>query len=155
MQTDHTWKGCYGNPIKTLENGWFHWGDLGDFDDEGFLYIADRKKDILKYQGAHYLPAEIEQILQELPEVAEVCVVGVYDERNADAAGAVVRRKGAGLIEQQVKGYVRKNLPLEHKHVHAGVIFVSFQMPQNNNGKILEREAKVLLEERKVQREIS
>ncbi|XP_036330452.1 4-coumarate--CoA ligase 1-like [Rhagoletis pomonella] len=150
VNTGRTWNGYYGNPSETQRtqdsSGWFHTGDLGYFDDNNLLYIVDRKKDIIKYQGMHYWPAEIEQVINELAEVEDVCVVGVYDERNGDAAGAVVvRRKGAQLTEQQVKEHVRKRLPVYYKQLHAGVVFIE-RLPQNSNGKTLRREAKVLLE---------
>uniref|UniRef100_W8AWW8 4-coumarate--CoA ligase-like 7 n=1 Tax=Ceratitis capitata TaxID=7213 RepID=W8AWW8_CERCA len=150
VNTGYTWNGYYGNPIESKRmqdsEGWFHTGDLGYFDDDNMLYVVDRKKDILKYQGMHYWPAEIEQVIQELPEVMDVCVVGVYDERNGDAAGAaVVLRRDAELTPQQVKDHVRKRLPAEYKQLHAGVIFID-RLPQNNNGKTLRREARSLFE---------
>lgn len=146
----HTWSGYYGNPIETKRfqdsDGWFHTGDLGYFNDKNILYIVDRKKDILKYQGMQYWPAEIEQVINELPEVEDVCVVGVYDERHGDAAGAiVVLRQGAELTIEQVKDHVRKRLPLDHKQLHAGVIFID-RLPQNSNGKTLKRGASALFD---------
>ncbi|XP_011193328.2 uncharacterized protein LOC105219101 [Zeugodacus cucurbitae] len=148
--TGHTWSGYYGNPIETKRfqdsDGWFHTGDLGYFDVHNMLYIVDRKKDTLKYQGMHYWPAEIEEVIYELPEVADVCVVGVYDEKHGDAAGAVVvLRQGAELTKEQVKDHVGKRLPVDHKQLHAGVIFVDL-LPQNNNGKTVRKDARTLFE---------
>ncbi|XP_011193331.2 uncharacterized protein LOC105219103 [Zeugodacus cucurbitae] len=150
IKTGHTWSGYYGNPIETKNvqdsDGWLHTGDLGYFDDNNMMYIVDRKKDTLKYQGMHYWPAEIEEVINELPEVEDVCVVGVYDERHGDAAGAVVvLRQGAELTKEQVKEHVRKSLPIEHKQLHAGVIFID-RLPQNNNGKTLKKDARALFE---------
>ncbi|XP_036218811.2 uncharacterized protein [Bactrocera oleae] len=121
----HTWGGYYGNPIETKSlqdsDGWLHTGDLGYFDDYNMLYVVDRKKDIMKYHGVQYCPAEIEQVINELPEVEDVCVVGVYDKRHGDAAGAIV------VLRQDEKltiEHVRKRLPFDHKQLHAGVIFI-------------------------------
>ncbi|XP_049306752.1 uncharacterized protein LOC105223067 isoform X2 [Bactrocera dorsalis] len=150
VNNGHIWSGYYGNPIETRRvqdsDGWLRTGDLGYFDDKNMLYIVDRKKDIIKYDGMQYWPAEIEQVINELPEVQDVCVVGVYDERHGDAAGAiVVLRQGAELTIEQVKDHVRKRLPVDYKQLHAGVIFID-RLPQNANGKTLKREARVLFE---------
>ncbi|XP_053965284.1 uncharacterized protein LOC128867802 isoform X1 [Anastrepha ludens] len=148
VKTGHAWNGYYGNPIESQRFqdslGWFHTGDLGYFDDKDLLYIVDRKKDVVKYQGMQYWPGEIEQVINELPEVEDVCVVSIYDERNGDAAGAVVvRRNGAQLTEQQIKEQVRKRLPVAYKQLHAGVVFVD-QLPEDSNGKTSRRKAKAL-----------
>ncbi|XP_050323784.1 uncharacterized protein LOC126755332 [Bactrocera neohumeralis] len=150
VKTGRKWNGYYSKPIETQRFqdslGWFHTGDLGYFDDKNMLYIVDRKKDIMKYQSMQYWPGEIEQVISQLPEVANVCVVGVNDERNGDAAGAVVvKRKDAVLTEQQVKDHVVKQIPVPYKHLHAGVIFVD-ELPHNTNGKLLRKEAKALFE---------
>uniref|UniRef100_W8C6H7 4-coumarate--CoA ligase 2 n=1 Tax=Ceratitis capitata TaxID=7213 RepID=W8C6H7_CERCA len=154
VNTGRLWNGYYGNPIETQRFrdslGWFHTGDLGYFDDNNFLYIVDRKKDVIKYQGMQYWPGEIEQVISELPEVEDVCVVGVYDERNGDAAGAlVVLRKGADLTEARVKDHVRNRLEVVYKQLHAGVIFVN-ELPHNANGKLLKREAKAMFESKQL-----
>ncbi|XP_054089453.1 uncharacterized protein LOC128922552 [Zeugodacus cucurbitae] len=87
-----------------------------------------------------------EEVINELPEVSDVCVVGVYDEKHGDAAGAVVvLRQGAELTEEQMKNHTRTRLPLDHKQLHAGVIFVD-RLPQNANGKTLKRDAQALFE---------
>uniref|UniRef100_A0A0A1X140 4-coumarate--CoA ligase 1 n=1 Tax=Zeugodacus cucurbitae TaxID=28588 RepID=A0A0A1X140_ZEUCU len=150
INTGHAWSGYYGNANETKRvqdsDGWFHTGDMGYFDENNMLYIVDRKKDIIKYQGMQYWPSEIEQVISELPEVEEVCVVGVYDERHGDAAGAVVvLRQSAKLTKEQVKDHVRRRLPLDHKQLHAGVIFVD-RLPQNNNGKSLKKDAQAFFE---------
>ncbi|XP_053964420.1 uncharacterized protein LOC128867327 [Anastrepha ludens] len=148
VKTGHTWNGYYGNTIETQRMqdsfGWFHTGDMGYFDDESCLFIVDRKKEIVKYQGMQYWPSEIEDVIMKMPEVEDVCVVGVYDEGNGDAAGAVVvRRKGAQLTERQVKEYVAKHLPVTYKQLHAGVVFVE-RLPENTNGKTSKKEVKAL-----------
>lgn len=139
------WKGYYGNPEETLRmqdsEGWFHTGDLGYFDDQNLLYIVDRCKDILKYQAYHFWPSEIEQVILELGQVQDVCVVGIYEEKVGDEAGALVlKRKGSAIRAEEILDHVARRLP-EYKHLHAGVQFTD-EMPTNPNGKILRKAAR-------------
>ncbi|XP_022227768.2 4-coumarate--CoA ligase 1 isoform X3 [Drosophila obscura] len=142
------WNGYFGNPEATLQmqdsEGWFHTGDLGYFDEQNFLYIVDRKKEILKYQGLHYWPTEIESVISELPQVQDVCVVGIYDELEGDAAGAlVVKAKGAVVTAKDISDHVAKRLPAVQKQLHAGVQFTD-KLPANVNGKTLRKASREL-----------
>jgi 4-coumarate--CoA ligase len=87
-------------------DGWFHTGDIGYFDEEEFAYIVDRKKDILKYQGFHVSPSEIESIINEMDLVIDSCVVGVLTEEGNDLIFAFVQRKNLNLSEGDVLNYV-------------------------------------------------
>ncbi|XP_016981263.1 4-coumarate--CoA ligase 1-like [Drosophila rhopaloa] len=147
VHTGLPWKGYYGNPEesqRTLDHeGWFHTGDLGYFDEQNLLYVVDRKKEILKYQGNHYWPSEIEGVIAELPQVEEVCVIGIYDEQQGDAAGAlVVKSKGSSITEKDISDHVAKRLPSVQKQLHAGVQFTD-KLPTNPNGKTLRRIARL------------
>ncbi|XP_061401867.1 luciferin 4-monooxygenase-like [Musca vetustissima] len=144
-----SWAGYYGNPIETQKMmdslGWYHTGDLGYVDEEGYLYIVDRIKDILKYNRMQYWPGEIENTIRELPDVADCCVVGIYNERYGDVAGALVMKKsGSPLTTEQVVEHVRNRLREPQKQLHHGAFFVE-KLPQNINGKILKREAREIL----------
>ncbi|XP_034476353.1 4-coumarate--CoA ligase 1-like [Drosophila innubila] len=146
VHTGKPWNGYYGNPVETRRmqdfEGWYHTGDLGYFDDQNFLYIVDRKKEILKYQGAHYWPTEIETVIAELPQVQDVCVVGIYDERQGDAAGAlVVKRQGCEISGKEIIDHVAKRLTGLEKQLHSGVRFTD-KLPANVNGKILRKAAR-------------
>ncbi|KAM8714048.1 hypothetical protein ACLKA7_014241 [Drosophila subpalustris] len=146
VHTGKPWNGYYGNPVESRRmqdfEGWFHTGDLGYFDDQNFLYIVDRKKEILKYQGLHYWPTEIETVIAELPQVQDVCVVGIYDERQGDAAGAlIVKRQGCEISAKAVIDHVAKRLTGVQKQLHAGVRFTD-KLPDNVNGKTLRRTAR-------------
>ncbi|KAH8371851.1 hypothetical protein KR093_009085, partial [Drosophila rubida] len=146
VYTGQTWNGYYGNPVETERiqdsEGWFHTGDLGYFDDQNFLYIVDRKKEVLKYQGLHYWPTEIENAILSLPEVQDVCVVGIYDERHGDAAGAlVVKRQGCEISEKAIIEHVAKTLSGVQRQLNAGVRFTKM-LPANHNGKILRKAAR-------------
>lgn len=140
------WSGYYGNQLETQRlrdsSGWFHTGDIGYFDTHGNLYIVDRKKDIYKCLGMQYCPNDIEVAISELPEVQEVCVVGIYDEMYGDAPAAmVVRLPGSSVTAEEIKEHVAKQLVVEFKHLHGGVYFVD-ALPQTDNGKVLRQAVK-------------
>ncbi|XP_017140130.1 4-coumarate--CoA ligase 1 [Drosophila miranda] len=144
----YSWNGYYGDPEATRvmqdEDGWFHTGDMGYFDEDDFLYITDRKKEVLKWKGLQFWPTEVENVILELPEVKRVCVVGIYDETQGDAGGAlIVREKDANITAQQIKDHVAKRLPDTQKQLRAGVQFAD-EIPQNHNGKAVRRYARDL-----------
>ncbi|KAH8376667.1 hypothetical protein KR093_000704 [Drosophila rubida] len=145
LYTGKYWAGYYGNPEETRKlrdsDLWYHSGDLGYVDDDGFLYIVDRKKDMLKYSGLMYYPHEIEKVISQMPQVAEVCVFGVVIQNEDAAAAAVVRKRGAKLEAQDVIEYVAKHVQAKHKHLHGGV-FVIDDLKRTNNGKTDRRATK-------------
>ncbi|XP_022231670.2 4-coumarate--CoA ligase 3 [Drosophila obscura] len=145
------WLGYLDNAedtAATLEDGWINLGDLGYFDADNNLYLVDRKKDLLKYKSKHYWPNEIEQIIAELPEIEDVCVVGVRDERYGDAAGAlVIRKEGLEITAQKIIDYVAQRVVVDYKQLNAGVVFVD-HIPTNVNGKVMRSEARNIFDER-------
>ncbi|XP_017856875.1 PREDICTED: 4-coumarate--CoA ligase 1-like [Drosophila arizonae] len=141
VHTGMHWNGYYGNPVATSHildfKGWIHTGDLGYFNDDNLLNVIDRKKAMLKFQGIHYWPTEIENVIRELPQVRDVCVVGIPDDVLGDVAAALVMKvPGSNLSEQDISNHVAKRFVPTHKHLHAGVRFVD-KLPVNNNGKII------------------
>ncbi|KAH8407146.1 hypothetical protein KR222_009166, partial [Zaprionus bogoriensis] len=133
------WAGYYGNPEESQKirdsDLWFHTGDLGYFDDDGFLFIVERKKDMLKYQNIMYYPNEIEEVISQMPDVAEVCVFGVWDQFNGDeAAAAVVKKIGSQIHAQDVVDFVRNKIDAKYKHLHGGAIIVD-ELKRSPNGK--------------------
>ncbi|SPP83721.1 luciferin 4-monooxygenase-like [Drosophila guanche] len=133
------WAGYYGNPEESHKirdsQMWFHTGDIGYMDDDGFLYIVERKKDMLKYQNIMYYPNDIETIISEMPDVAEVCVFGVWDQINGDeAAAAVVKRQGSDLKAQDIVDYVRDHTDAKYKRLNGGAIIMQDLM-RSPNGK--------------------
>lgn len=150
------WNGYYGNPLETQRMqdslGWFHTGDLGYFDEHNNLYIVDRKKEVYKCLGMQYGPSDIEAAIAELPDVNEVCVVGIYDEKYGDAPAAmVVKRPGSTLSADQIKQHVAKRLVANYKQLHGGVYFAS-ELPQTASGKVLRRAVKEQLTQSSVDR---
>jgi len=148
VQNGKIWNGYYGNPNESKKmqdyQGWFHTGDYGFFDIENYLYVVDRKADILRFHGMQYWPQEIEQVIAELPDVLEACVFGLWNDVDGDcAAAAVVRTKNSRLLEQDIVEYVAKRLCVIHKHLHCGVFYVD-DLPKTGSGKVLRNKARDL-----------
>ncbi|TDG38644.1 hypothetical protein AWZ03_014935, partial [Drosophila navojoa] len=138
----------YGNPEATSQildsDGWIHTGDLGYFNDDNLLHVVDRKKAMLKFQGIHYWPAEIENVIRELPQVRDVCVVGIADDVLGDVAAAlVVKSPSCNITPEEIMNHVAKRFVATHKHLHAGVRFTE-RLPVNNNGKTMRIAAREL-----------
>ena len=93
-------RGYFNNPEATaasFKDGWFATGDLGRLDDEGYLYVVDRLKDVIIRGGENIYAAEVEAALYEHPDITEAAIIGIPDERYGEEVGAVVRvRDGAG-----------------------------------------------------------
>jgi fatty-acyl-CoA synthase len=107
-------EGYNGLPEQTEEafaGGWLHTGDVGRFDDEGFLHIVDRKKDMIVTGGFNVFPREIEDVISAHPAVAMVAVVGVPDERWGEAVKAVVvlrpGHEGSDALAAELQGAVK------------------------------------------------
>ncbi|HSN33997.1 MAG TPA: AMP-binding protein, partial [Ideonella sp.] len=121
-----------------FEGGWFHSGDLATVDDEGYITVVDRKKDMIKTGGENVASREVEEAIYRLPQVSEVAVVGVPHPRWVEAVTAVVVVKaGQALSEAQL---------LEHCAAHLAsfkvpkrVVFAD-ALPKNPSGKLLKRE---------------
>ena len=136
--------GYYNDPEKTAEsfrNGWFHSGDLGYFDEEGFLYVVDRKKDMIKSGGENVASREVEEGVLRHPKVAEVAVFGVPDEKWIEAVTAViVLRAGETATAEEIVAFCREKLASYKtpKHVH-----FTNALPKNASGKILKRDLRL------------
>ncbi|KAH8369325.1 hypothetical protein KR009_008385, partial [Drosophila setifemur] len=133
------WMGYVGNPKVTRETrdpqGWFHTGDLGYMDSDSFLYIVDRQKDMLKYQNIMYYPNEIEGLISEMPEVAEVCVFGVPSDIYGDeAAATVVKKHGSQLTAEDIVDYVVSRTDSKYKQLNGGALIVD-DLKRSANGK--------------------
>lgn len=120
---------------ETLAGGWLHTGDAGRFDDEGYLYICDRLKDMIVSGAENIYPREIEEIIYQMPEVAEAAVIGVpSDEWGETVKAVVVARPGATITEQAVIDWCRANLATFKAPRSVDVIDA---LPRNATGKVL------------------
>lgn len=133
--------GYLGRPERTAEafrGGWFHSGDLGYFDDDGYLWVVDRSKDMIKTGGENVSGREVEEVLFELDAVEEAAVIGVPHPRWIEAVVAVlVPRAGAVVTEADVLSHCRTRLA---GYKVPKYIVVTEQLPKNPSGKILKRE---------------
>ncbi|KAG5870294.1 hypothetical protein JTB14_020368 [Gonioctena quinquepunctata] len=149
-------KGYYRNEQATREtftsDGWLKTGDLGHYDDDGYFYIVDRLKELIKYKGYQVAPAEIEALLINHPKVLDVGVVGAPDEVAGELPLAfVVKKEGVDVTEEELQEYVAKRVSTQ-KRLRGGVIFVPL-IPKNPTGKILRRELRKKLASYGIQHE--
>ncbi len=133
-------RGYWKDPEKTRDSffgDWFRSGDIGYLDDEGFLYLTDRKKDLIISGGENIASSEVERVLYQLPQVREAAVIGVPDERWGERPVAVVvLNPGQSLDFEILVRHCREHL--------AGFkvpkdLVIREQLPRNPSGKILKR----------------
>jgi len=144
-------KGYLGRPEPTAQTvdaeGWLHTGDVACVDEEGFFYIVDRAKELIKYKAFQVAPAELEAVLLTHQSVADAAVIPSPDDEAGEVPKAfVVVEEGHGLTEAELLGFVAARVA-PYKKVRR-VEFVA-QIPKSPSGKILRR----LLVERERERE--
>lgn len=134
-------QGYFNDPDKTaaaFDGGWFHSGDLATIDDEGYITVVDRKKDMIKTGGENVASREVEETIYQLPQVSEVAVVGLPDPTWIEAVTAiVVAKSGQSLSETAVIDHCRSRMA--SFKVPKRVIFTDV-LPKNPSGKLLKRE---------------
>ncbi|KAL4715834.1 hypothetical protein ACJJTC_006413 [Scirpophaga incertulas] len=140
-------KGYWNNEVATKEtvdsDGWLHTGDVAYYDEDHYFYIVDRTKELIKVKGNQVSPTEIESVVMEMPEVADVAVVGMPDHLAGELPKAfVVLKPKCQLTEKQVFDFVAEKLT-KYKHLDGGVAFLD-AIPRNVAGKIMRNELKVL-----------
>jgi acyl-CoA synthetase (AMP-forming)/AMP-acid ligase II len=133
-------KGYYKDPEltqKTIINNWIYSGDMAKVDEEGYIYIVDRKTDMIITGGFNVYPSEIEQVLYKHPSVMEACAIGVPDEKWGEAIKAVVvLKEGCTATEQEIINHCKELLSGYKKP--QSVDFVK-ELPKNPNGKVARR----------------
>ena len=139
-------QGYFGNPEATHEtiepDGWLHTGDLAHMDADGFIYIVDRKKDMIITAGYNVYPAELERVISQHPAVAMVAVGSQPDELKGEIAKAyVVRKHGAWANEEEILSFCREHLAAYK--VPRAVQFVD-DLPRTSTGKIMRRMLRTL-----------
>jgi acyl-CoA synthetase (AMP-forming)/AMP-acid ligase II len=126
----------YKNPEltnQTIQNGWLYTGDLAKMDEEGFVYLVDRKKDLVICGGENIYPVEVEEVIQRHPKIHDVAVIGTPDRRLGEIVAAVIQPvSGEALTESEVKAFCEEHLP-RYKRPRR-IIFGS--VPRSPTGKI-------------------
>ena len=134
-------KGYWNSPEETaevLKDGWLHTGDMAKRDEDGYFYIVDRKKDLIKYKGYSVYPREVEDVIYEHPAVKLCAVVGMPDELSGEIPKAfVVRKDGAEATEEELIEWVREKVA-PYKRIRE----VEFreELPMTLVGKVLKKE---------------
>lgn len=131
-------KGYFKNEEETnhaLIDGWMYSGDLGRFDEDGLLYIVDRKKDMIIRGGENVYPVEVEEVLYQIPEILEAAVVGIPHQVYGEVPKAfIVLKKGQQLTERQVISFCEKRLA---KYKLPEEVAFMDSLPRNASGKVL------------------
>ncbi len=133
--------GYWQRPDETAKvmtaDGYFKSGDIGVMDERGYFKIVDRKKDMVLVSGFNVYPNEVEDVVMQLPGVAECAVVGVADEKTGEAVKLVIVKRDPALTEEQVREYCRANLT---GYKQPRVVEFRTDLPKTPVGKILRRE---------------
>ena len=132
--------GYWNRPVESaaaLRNGWLHTGDLGRVDDEGYLYVVDRAKDMLISGGLNVYPAEIERLLSGLPGISEVAVIGVPDTKWGETPAVIAVGDKSRLTASAVLGACATDLA-DFKQPRYLVVRDE-PLPRNMSGKVLKR----------------
>ncbi len=146
----NVFSGYWNKPAETakaMHKGWFHTGDMGRCDEEGFIYIVGRKVEMIISGGENIYPAEVERVIQALPEVREAAAVGMPDRKKGEVVAVfVMLKEGAGLTEAALLAALQgKIAPFK---LPKKVVFVE-DFPRNSTGKILKKELKEKLKEKR------
>jgi fatty-acyl-CoA synthase len=138
-------KGYWNRPeatAETIKDGWLFTGDMGKLDKEGYLYVIDRRKDMILSGGENIYPAEIERIIRDIPGVADASVIGVSDEKWGEVPKAFIE-KGEGKLPtpDEVIAYCRSKLA---GYKVPKLIEYIDELPRNPSGKVLKKDLRAL-----------
>jgi acyl-CoA synthetase (AMP-forming)/AMP-acid ligase II len=148
-------KGYWGNPKateKAVKDHWFYSGDIGFLDEDGFLYVVDRKKDMIITGGENVYSTEVEQVLYELPNVFEASVIGLPDEHWGEIVTALISLKDNTHINtEEIKAFCRKKIA--GYKVPKKIVFVD-EIPKTGSGKISKIHLREMVKEMNVMNSI-
>jgi acyl-CoA synthetase (AMP-forming)/AMP-acid ligase II len=129
-------KEYYKNPeltARVIQDDWLYTGDLGRIDEEGFIYLVDRKKDLVITGGENVYPVEVENVIRKHPRVFDVAVIGTPDDRLGELVTAVIQAvRGEALGEEEMKAFCEQELP-RYKRPRR---LIFGEIPRNPAGKI-------------------
>lgn len=138
IQTPHRMKEYHGRPgdLNVIDaQGWFHSGDIGYVDEDGFLFLIDRKNDMIVSGGENIYPGEIERALADFPGLVELCIFGVPDERFGEAVcAAIVQEPNAQISLEKLQTFARDRMASFKIPRH---LLLVPELPRNPSGKVL------------------
>ena len=141
VKGDNVSPGYYENPAATAEtfrDGWLFTGDMGYFDEDGYLFVVERKKDLIIRGGLNVYPKDVEEVIHKHPAVLEAAVVGVPDVRMGEEVCAyLVRRSGAQLSAAELIAHCQANLA---KYKTPKYVEFVDNLPKTGLGKIQKKE---------------
>ena len=141
---------CYfnqpGATKETIKDGWLHTGDMGIMDPEGFIFIVDRKKDMINRGGENIYPREVEMAIETHPKVREVSVIGVPDPALTEKVKAfVVLHEKDSMTDEEMKGYLKDKIA--RYKIPSFIEFVD-DFPRNPTGKVMKKELRRIEQEK-------
>lgn len=143
-------KGYLNQPeetARTVVDGWLHTGDLAQQDEEGYIYIVDRKKDMIIRGGYNIYPREIEELLFQHPDVVEAGVYGLRDDDlGEEIAADVVVKSGSTVTEDQIRQFVKETVA---PYKYPRIVHLVEDLPKSHTGKVLKRELRKRWESKK------
>ncbi len=151
LRGEHITPGYFQNEReseKAIVQGWLHTGDIGQMDDEGYLYIVDRKKDLIIKNGFNIYPRDLEEVLSRHKAVIETAVIGVPDEQSGEEVMAcVVKKPNEEVTEEELIAYCAEQIAKNKLPKH--IVFLS-ELPRNGVGKVLKASLRKSIAEGKV-----
>ncbi|RMF92667.1 MAG: long-chain-fatty-acid--CoA ligase [Candidatus Schekmanbacteria bacterium] len=125
---------------ETFRGGWLHTGDLAQVDEDGFIYITDRKKDLIISGGKNVYPREVEEVLYKHEAILDACVIGVPDEKWGETVKAVVvLKEGKNVAEEEIIEFCKQHLASYKKPTSVDIVK---ELPRTSSGKILKRKVR-------------
>lgn len=142
VQGPQVMKGYYNRPEENIFlDGWLRTGDMMYYNEEGFFFITDRLKELIKVKGFQVAPAELEEIIRDFPDVVDAAVIGIPHESDGEAPRAyVVAKPNAKIDITKLQEHVKRQVA-PYKQLKGGVALVE-GIPKNASGKILRRQLK-------------
>ncbi len=129
-------KGYFGTGAGVDQDGWFHTGDIGRVDEDGYFFIVDRKKDVVIRGGFNVYPREIEEVLYEHPAVREAAVIGIPDDRLGEEVGAAIALR-ADATPEAIRAFVKDRVAA---YKYPRIVWIVDELPKGPTGKVLKRE---------------
>jgi long-chain acyl-CoA synthetase len=140
-------KGYLNKPeanAEVFKGGWFHTGDMGYMDEDGYFFIVDRKKEMIIRGGFNVYPREIEEVLYAHPAVAEAAIIGVPDDQYGEEIRAVVSLKpGQSATPEDIQAFVKERVAA---YKYPRTVQIVDSLPKGPTGKILKKELKEQLQ---------